>query len=185
MAEKMIKDKLNSINALFYQEVMFQDCINPKTGIQLRYDFYLPEQNILIEYDGKAFHTSDDVKYRDSIKDKFAKTNGIRLVRMQGFEGAIHWIDKHLGYLKGLNAGRSLHKEKKKHKHKKAATTGNYADLCPKSEKQPDKKTDLNWQHSKMIKGKRKHRRIEISKPNEVPKPQIIRFAMGVNKKMV
>jgi len=31
----------------------FSDCINPDTGHQLRFDFYLPEENILIEYDGK------------------------------------------------------------------------------------------------------------------------------------
>jgi very-short-patch-repair endonuclease len=61
----------------------------------LKFDFYLPYRNILIEYDGeqhfrpckinKHFVTSDEVKciqMRDHIKTKYAKQHGIVLIRI-------------------------------------------------------------------------------------------------------
>ena len=43
---------LQNLNIIFYKQYIFQDCINPKTHFQLRFDFYLPEYNCCIEYDG-------------------------------------------------------------------------------------------------------------------------------------
>lgn len=59
----------------------------------LKYDFYLPNNNILIEYDGE-FHYfpifSEESfkveKIRDEIKTNYAKENGIRLIRIPYWE---------------------------------------------------------------------------------------------------
>lgn len=83
-AEKKVISLLSSNNIVFAREVVFKDCVNPLTGIHLRFDFYLPVQNVLIEYDGKDFHSSPEVKSRDKIKYAFAKKNKITLIRVQG-----------------------------------------------------------------------------------------------------
>lgn len=70
----------------FYREVIFENLINPKTGKELRFDFYLPHQNFLIEYDGLDYHKSQDAKYRDSLKDKFSVEYEFALHRLQGME---------------------------------------------------------------------------------------------------
>ena len=82
--EEMIYNLLSSKNIKFYQEVTFDGCINPKTGHNLRYDFYIKSKNMLIEYDSKEYHKDEDVLYRDKIKDEFAKNNKIKLVRLKG-----------------------------------------------------------------------------------------------------
>ena len=80
--EKLLEIELDSKKVRYYREVMFKFCINPKTGFQLRYDFYIPDKNILIEYDGKEYHLTDKIRERDSVKDKFAKSNKIKLIRL-------------------------------------------------------------------------------------------------------
>ena len=82
----------------FIQEAQFTDLINPKTGEHLRFDFYIPERNICIEYDGKqhfsyvpeihgdcpkkAAKMIKSQKYRDSLKDQYCKERAIRLIRL-------------------------------------------------------------------------------------------------------
>lgn len=67
-------------------------CKNPKTNCRLPFDFYLPEYNLCIEYDGEAHYipikyfggkkTLEDQQRRDSIKNQYCKDNGIRLLRI-------------------------------------------------------------------------------------------------------
>jgi len=72
--------------------------LNPKTGHNLRFDFYLPEKNIFIEFDGlqhfepvnfggMSFESSLKVhtrlKARDKIKDKLAKEMDVKLLRIK------------------------------------------------------------------------------------------------------
>ena len=38
-------------NILYETEVSFKDCVNPETNRKLRFDFYLPDYNVYIEYD--------------------------------------------------------------------------------------------------------------------------------------
>lgn len=83
-AERKIIQKLRKDNIRFVREVSFLDLKNPDTGALLRYDFYIPEYNMLIEYDGVKSHSSDDVKYRDSLKNDFADMHKIRLIRISG-----------------------------------------------------------------------------------------------------
>lgn len=82
--EKIVYNKLNAKGIVFYQEVTFPKCKNPKTGKLLRYDFYIPDKNLLIEYDGKQYHEDEETLYRDFVKTRFAKNNNITLIRLCG-----------------------------------------------------------------------------------------------------
>ena len=89
--EKFIKDYLESKKCLFESQKSFNNCINPKTNAKLRFDFYLPEYNICIEYDGEQHFNKIDffggeeglksLKERDQIKNLFCKENDIKLIR--------------------------------------------------------------------------------------------------------
>lgn len=89
--ELKIEEYLISHNIKFEKQKMFDGCI--KTG-KLRFDFYLPAYNTLIEFDGeqhykfiKKFHrtTKDFIVFqeRDNIKDQFAVDQGIALLRIR------------------------------------------------------------------------------------------------------
>lgn len=68
----------------------------------LRFDFYIPSRNACIEYDGEQHFDTVDFeggssekelkeklklnKKRDSIKDKYCKKNGIKLLRIPYYE---------------------------------------------------------------------------------------------------
>lgn len=56
--EEKITQILLKLNIIFYKEYQFIDCINPKTNTKLRFDFYLPDYNCCIEYDGKQHYVS-------------------------------------------------------------------------------------------------------------------------------
>jgi len=88
-AEVKIIQQLRKANVHFVREVSFLALKNPETGALLRYDFYIPEYNMLIEYDGIKSHASDGAKYRDKIKNEFADLHKIRLIRISG----IRFID--------------------------------------------------------------------------------------------
>src|SRR5699024_322688 len=85
--EKFIRKILLDKNTNFIQEKKFKTC---KDKGLLPFDFYLPDHNILIEYDGQQhfvdgwFDNEDNLKltkYHDQIKTEWAKENGINLVR--------------------------------------------------------------------------------------------------------
>lgn len=86
LIRKILKE--NNIN--FTQQKIFDDCINPKTQSKLRFDFYLPDYNCCIEYDGEqhfkeTFYFKDDLKtiqYRDQIKNQYCQKNNINLIRI-------------------------------------------------------------------------------------------------------
>jgi very-short-patch-repair endonuclease len=75
----------------------FDDCRNPKTGRMLKFDFYIPKKNILVEYDGNQHFmcgrklgnyvsTKKDlegVQWRDAIKTQYASKRGIELMRIK------------------------------------------------------------------------------------------------------
>lgn len=85
---------LKENNIKFETEKTFKDCINPETGGKLRYDFYLPDYNRLIEFDGRqhfsfkenwGYQTEEDFKklqQRDEIKNQYAKAHKIQLIRI-------------------------------------------------------------------------------------------------------
>lgn len=106
--ERLISLYLFEHNIKFEIEKTFDGCENLKP---LRFDFYLPEYNSVIEFDGR--HHFEPTRYsraqnpsevyvatkkNDSIKNKFCKENGIRLLR-------IHYENKDIyGTLDGFLA---------------------------------------------------------------------------------
>ena len=74
----------------FITQKRFDTCIFPETNRHLVFDFYLPEQNILIEYDGEQhFHEVRNDRYgyqgivaRDNYKNQWCKENNISLIRI-------------------------------------------------------------------------------------------------------
>lgn len=90
--ERKIKGILDANNIFYLIEYSFKDCSNPKTGKRLRFDFYLPNNNILIEFDGEqhykatgGWNNKDAFKervLRDSIKDLYVNEHYIKLIRI-------------------------------------------------------------------------------------------------------
>ena len=66
--EEFIHDYLSSLHIYFEEEKRFSDCRNSKGSDMLPFDFYIPEQNILIEYDGQ--HHFEPIKGR-CVEEKF------------------------------------------------------------------------------------------------------------------
>lgn len=87
--EKSIRIFLENSNIKFVKEKTFEKC---KAKNLLRFDFYIPESNTCIEYDGKQHF--DSIKYfggedglkkinkHDQIKNIFCKENNINLIRI-------------------------------------------------------------------------------------------------------
>ena len=84
-----ICEYLNANNIKYIEEKTFNDCINNR---KLPFDFYLPNENILIEFDGKQhfesiqyFGGDKSLKYRkinDNIKTNYAINKNIKLIRI-------------------------------------------------------------------------------------------------------
>ena len=84
---------LEENNIFFKEEERLEGCVNPKTGYKLIFDFYLPEQNICIEYDGEQHFTPlkmwcsvksfEKLQKRDLIKTTYCLDKNIRLIRIK------------------------------------------------------------------------------------------------------
>ncbi len=87
--EKQIGLWLNKYNIRYEKEKRFSDCCDIKS---LPFDFYLPDYNYCIEYDGEQHfkpkeHFGGEEKFKiqqkhDNIKNEFCKNNGISLLRI-------------------------------------------------------------------------------------------------------
>jgi very-short-patch-repair endonuclease len=87
--EKIIRNFLIEKNINFEEQKIFEKCKNKK---YLPFDFYLPEYNLLIEYDGKHHFEPiyifggknylRTVKKHDELKNEFARKNKINLLRI-------------------------------------------------------------------------------------------------------
>lgn len=95
--ERKILKVLRKEGINYWREVEMVGLINPTTNRKLRYDFYFPEHNLILEYDGKEYHQSESVKYRDKIKDEYAKKKRITLVRVTGLNDLSKFFFKHFG----------------------------------------------------------------------------------------
>jgi very-short-patch-repair endonuclease len=93
--ESIISKLLNTLEIQFVKEKKFEDCKNSKVGRYCRrlpFDFYLPEFNVVIEYDGKQHfepikqfggeETYKRIQINDEIKNKYCKDNGIKMIRI-------------------------------------------------------------------------------------------------------
>jgi very-short-patch-repair endonuclease len=91
--EKSVVYFLLENNILFERQKRFDECRNKNP---LPFDFYLPEHNILIEYDGEQHYRSIDtfggkkrfqyLKNNDAIKNDFCKSNNMKLLRIPYWE---------------------------------------------------------------------------------------------------
>ena len=62
----------------------------------MRFDFYVPSQRLLIEFDGRQHYENselwggkeelDEIQRRDAIKDRFAERKGYRLLRIPFYD---------------------------------------------------------------------------------------------------
>lgn len=92
--EIKIKFILDNYNINYNHQHKFIDCRNKKP---LPFDFYLPEHNICIEFDGKQHFSNNygwssskekrninflNLKRNDKIKDEYCELNNIRLIRI-------------------------------------------------------------------------------------------------------
>lgn len=91
--EQVLRNILTELSINFISEHIFKDCVNPNTGNYLKFDFYLPDYNCCIEYDGEqhfkgwrkgrdAKSSLEQVQFRDNIKNNYCKEHGILLIRI-------------------------------------------------------------------------------------------------------
>ena len=90
--ETMIGDYLKELFVDFETQKRFNDCTNPQKTDMLPFDFYIPNKNLIIEYDGE--HHFHPVKYwggeekfkitqqNDKIKNEYCKIKNITLLRL-------------------------------------------------------------------------------------------------------
>lgn len=90
--EMFIYDLLVELNVNFTSQKRFSDCMNQKGSDMLPFDFYLPDYNVIIEYDGE--HHFQPVKgwggeekfkitqQNDLIKTNYCQLNNINLLRI-------------------------------------------------------------------------------------------------------
>lgn len=93
--EETIKQFLNDNNISFISQKTFNDCRFPGTKALAKFDFYLPDINLLIEYDGpqhfsynendKIFTKEKFIKTQlyDNYKDEYCKNKSIPLIRIR------------------------------------------------------------------------------------------------------
>jgi hypothetical protein len=87
--EKLTADCLKDNNINYLTQYIFKDCIyiNP-----LKFDFYLPDYNICVEYNGQQHYKHvmcfggeerfKNQQIRDNIKRQYCKDNGIKLIEI-------------------------------------------------------------------------------------------------------
>lgn len=90
--EIFISDYLTALNITFQPQKRFSDCKNQKQSDMLPFDFYLPDYNICIEFDGEHhFHPINGwggydkfiiTQENDRIKTQYCKDNNIILLRL-------------------------------------------------------------------------------------------------------
>ena len=93
--EKFVTKLLNNNDLEFTRQFKFIDCTNKLLGRycrKLRFDFYLPDYNTCIEYDGAQHFVPveiwggdeglKEIQKRDKIKNQYCKKNGIKLIRI-------------------------------------------------------------------------------------------------------
>lgn len=112
IGEKKVKEYLKKHGVNFVQQHTFNDCKNIK---ELPFDFYLPDYNACIEYDGLqhfepvdfggrgeeyAIKQFEDLQVRDGIKNSYCQNNHIFLCRIKYTQNVKTTLDL---FFKNLN----------------------------------------------------------------------------------
>jgi Zn ribbon nucleic-acid-binding protein/very-short-patch-repair endonuclease len=90
--EIRVTNYLNACGETFTKQHKFEGCLHKSL---LRFDFYLSEKNMLIEFDGEGHYKAifgstpeekqknlEECQLRDKIKDEWVKANGVLLLRI-------------------------------------------------------------------------------------------------------
>jgi formylmethanofuran dehydrogenase subunit E/very-short-patch-repair endonuclease len=102
--EKTISDYLIYNNIKFKRQKTFDEC---KYKRVLPFDFYLPEFNMCIEFDGKQHYelfykrkfdikSLNDQIIRDNIKDKYCEDNNIKMLRIKYTDNIIEKLKNNI-----------------------------------------------------------------------------------------
>ena len=93
--ERLIENFLIKKGIKYEREKTFDDLLSER-GNKLRFDFYLPDFNTCVEYDGNQHHKHVEwmmskesfelLKKHDAIKNEYCKMHGIKLIRISGGE---------------------------------------------------------------------------------------------------
>lgn len=109
--ESLTRQYLTTHNITFESQKRFPDCRYKR---ELPFDFYIPEDNTLIELDGGQhfkkvphFDQHEDLTTRtrrDTIKDQYCTAKGINLLRIgySELDNLTNDLDKYLGKVKGI-----------------------------------------------------------------------------------
>lgn len=110
--ESEIRKTLKKKNISFKEQMKFENCISVK-GVKLRYDFYIEDLNLVIEFDGdqhfnpvKFFGGYEKhllVKENDKIKNKYCFNNSINFLRISRNENIGFEIERMLNKIKIKN----------------------------------------------------------------------------------
>lgn len=90
IAESFIQQALITINVPYKREYKFKDCVSPYTNRQLRFDFYIPSHNMIIEFHGDQHFTPNIMMHKgdkfqrfqhhDAIKKQYVLDNGLTYI---------------------------------------------------------------------------------------------------------
>lgn len=89
--EKLIREFLENNNICYEKEKSFEDCRDKKP---LPFDFYIPDYNLIIEFDGQ--HHFEDIRDKsnyettikhDKIKNEYCSLHNINLLRIPYWDG--------------------------------------------------------------------------------------------------
>lgn len=84
--EKKIADFLTSELVKFEREWFFKGLYNYAKSNLLYFDFYLPDYNLCIEYDGQQHYATvktESAKMNDFLKNAYCAKNGINFLRIK------------------------------------------------------------------------------------------------------
>ena len=96
VAEQKIIDELNKHNVRYLREVSFTGLLSP-TGGYMRFDFFIPDANICIEYQGEEYHSTPEQLYKDKVKKDFCNKYGIKLIAFT--KTHYYTLDDQIAYL--------------------------------------------------------------------------------------
>lgn len=93
LGEAKIQNILTELNINFEKQKIFKDCLFPDSKAPARFDFYLPDYNCLIEYDGEQHFKSKNsgwsndaglayTQYHDNFKNSWCYYNNLKLIRI-------------------------------------------------------------------------------------------------------
>lgn len=92
IGEARIEEILRDLHIRYTPQAMFDTLVNPKTGKKLLCDFYLPDKNMVIEFDWRQHYQEGtqwggkmrvvESMYYDGIKNDWCVQNGITMVRI-------------------------------------------------------------------------------------------------------